>query len=87
MLRFKMFHLPRPKKFNYTPRYYDPEKERMEERRKELARERGEFVPGAGISGAFRQRLKSKRSTERASNFRLILIIIVLLLLAYWLFW
>ncbi len=87
MLKFKMFHLPKPKKFNYTPRYFDPEKERREERRKELARERGEFIPGAGISGAFRQRLKTRRSSDKTSNFRLILIIFVLLLLTYWLLW
>ncbi|HON17742.1 MAG TPA: hypothetical protein PK990_01075 [Salinivirgaceae bacterium] len=85
MIKFKLFHLPRPKQFNYIPRYYDPEKDRLEQRKKEIARERGEYVAGAGIHGAFRQRLKSKRASDRNSMIRLIVIISALLLLFYWL--
>ena len=39
-----------PNKFNYTPRYYDPEKEAREQRRAELRGERagdGEYEPGS----------------------------------------
>ncbi len=53
---------PKHQRFNYTPRFYDPLKEELEEReeriKSELARERGEKMeePGdyrARISGAF----------------------------------
>lgn len=30
------FKRPRPRQFHYQPRYYDPEKEALEQRRKEL---------------------------------------------------
>lgn len=30
------FRTPKPKSFNYTPRYYDPEKEKLERRKAEL---------------------------------------------------
>lgn len=30
------FRRPKPRQFNYVPRYYDPVKEEMEERRKQL---------------------------------------------------
>ncbi len=30
------FRTPKPKSFNYIPRYYDPEKEKLEQRKAEL---------------------------------------------------
>ncbi len=35
-MRFYLFRTPKPKRFSYTPRYYDPEKERLERRKAEL---------------------------------------------------
>ena len=35
-MRFILFRTPKPKRFSYTPRYYDPEKERLERRKAEL---------------------------------------------------
>ena len=35
-MRFILFRTPKPKQFSYTPRYYDPEKERLERRKAEL---------------------------------------------------
>ncbi|MDR2935987.1 MAG: hypothetical protein LBU80_01405 [Rikenellaceae bacterium] len=36
MFKFSFFHTPKPRQFNYRPRYYDPEAEEREQRKKEL---------------------------------------------------
>lgn len=35
-MRFTFFRTPKPKEFNYSPRYYDEERERLEQRKAEL---------------------------------------------------
>jgi len=35
-MRIVMFNTPKPKRFSYKPRYYDEEKERLEQRKAEL---------------------------------------------------
>jgi hypothetical protein len=35
-MRFIIFNTPKPKRFKYKPRYYDEEKERIEQRKAEL---------------------------------------------------
>ena len=35
----RLFKLPNHKKFDFSPRYYDEEKERMEKKRAEFAKE------------------------------------------------
>lgn len=35
-MRFIMFRTPKPKEFTYKPRYYDEEKEKLEQRKAEL---------------------------------------------------
>ena len=60
-------------KFNYTPRYYDPEKEAREQRREELTGRRsdtpdsGEYRPGQYIRT---QREARNRRSERSGSGR-----------------
>jgi hypothetical protein len=35
-MKIVFFHRPKPRQFNYIPRYYDPVKEDMERRKREL---------------------------------------------------
>jgi hypothetical protein len=35
-MNFTFFKRPKPRQFNYIPRYYDPVKEELEERKKQL---------------------------------------------------
>ncbi|MBR4850237.1 MAG: hypothetical protein IKV09_04825 [Alistipes sp.] len=54
-------------KFRYIPRYYDPEKERREQRRRELCgtsseQEGQEYTPG--------QYIRTQREARRASQYR-----------------
>ncbi len=38
-MRITAFRIPKPKRFEYTPRYYDPQKELREERERRALRE------------------------------------------------
>lgn len=88
---------PQHQRFNYTPRFYDPKKEEMQEReeriRKELERERGE-VPTDATPGDYRSRIagsfhaarrRSKTTSEpNAVLIRLgVLLFIVFFLIAF----
>ena len=83
--------LPRHKQFEYTPRYWDPEKEEREERIRQIKREMGVEIPGNSNRttirrGSFRQRQKQKVKASRASNIRLMVILAALFLIAYLIF-
>lgn len=86
------FNLYKPRKYDYRPIYYDPKKEAQKEREKRLAEgketQEGEFKSTIH-RGSFREEAaknKNSRSNQsRKSNIRLVLILFVLLLLAYYL--
>lgn len=85
------FNPPKPRRFEYIPRYFDAEKEAKEQRRKrieqEVKRERGhvisddEYVPH--IRGQFRATKEKNARIIHRQNIRRIYIFIILLFLAY----
>ena len=60
----------RPNQFNYIPRYYDPEKERREQRRRELRGEGGNddtpYTPGKYIRTV--REARAERKSQQKSN-------------------
>lgn len=64
MLGFSPFK-KRANKFNYTPRYYDPEKEAREERRAELRGERSEDAGREYRPGMYIRRQSEARTSRR----------------------
>ena len=77
------------REFNFIPRYYDPDRERREERVKRIKLELGikdegdEYVPRiqkGSMTNFFRQ--KTKR-VQRYTAIRLVVIILVLILISY----
>lgn len=91
ILRF--FRLPKPKKFEYTPLYYDPKKEAMQERERRISSElTGEALSEEDyanrIKGSMRspskRKQKDQKSDARTSNIRIVLIILVLAFLAWY---
>lgn len=95
MALFKFLRTPDPNQYDYKPRFWDPEKERVEKRLKELESRKhlktADDVKG-NISGSFktaRRRGASqehrimRRTAHRRSNFMLLAIILVLVLLGY----
>lgn len=88
----RFIKLPGHKQFNYSPRYWDQEKEEREGRIRQIKAEMGIDVPSDPNRttikrGSFRQaRQQAKTKASRSSNIRLAIILAVLLLLAYLLF-
>lgn len=88
----KFIKLPGHKRFEYTPRYWDPEKEEREVRIRQIHAEMG-INMGSGPNrttikrGSFRAaQQKAKVRATRGSNIRLVVILAVLLLIAYFIF-
>ena len=73
--------------FNYRPRYYDPEQEKRKamfgdvDGTNDQAREKGTYVPGESIRGAFRDG-NYKRTRGTASRTQTIISLVTLLLIA-----
>jgi F0F1-type ATP synthase membrane subunit b/b' len=88
------FHTPKPRKFSIPYRYFDPEKEAMQEREERIKSELGmaekkewsDRSYKSNIKGQFRRTLKSSKSIEeskRKSATRLVLLIVILGLIFY----
>lgn len=88
-----LFRTPKPKKFKYTPIFYDPDKEALKEREQQIRQEMGladENTPRVSlIKGQMRSYYKRKVRTARGgkTNLRLVIIIIILCAIAYYLFY
>lgn len=85
------FRTYRPKEFNYIPRYYDEQKEDLEERIRGIEREMGAkkgdayrpTIRKGQMSNYFR---RTKRKAQKQSNIRLIVILLILFFISYLLF-
>jgi len=96
----RFFHTPSAKKFNITPRYWDPDKEEREDRERRIREELGiplerkendGRVYRPNVRGQFRRAQdgfsRSTNTARRASNSRLIFLIIILTLIFYLFFY
>lgn len=87
---FSFFQARKPRQFDYTPRYYDPQKEAREERIRqieaEIAAEKGEYPKEHYTTlrrGFLRDAREIRRKHDLNSGFRLLAILIILLFLIY----
>lgn len=96
----RFFHTPPSRKFRITPRFYDPDKDERDERERRIKEELGivdEKKPDSNklyrpnIRGQFRQAqegfAKSSEEGRKASNTRLIVLILILTLIFYLFFY
>lgn len=91
-MKFRINRLPRHASFNYTPRYYDPEKERIESLKvdysegdvgvKLKSKIRQGFSNASGQASQFNFRTQRSAQTK-ASNKRLWLIIMGFIVIGY----
>lgn len=81
------FHTPKPKRFVIKPRYYDPQKEEWEMRKKALGLA-GETDKEYLLRSRIQQRWgQERRAAKKRTDFRRMIIFILLtLLLIYFLF-
>jgi len=91
-MAIRFFYLPKGRKYNYQPRYYDERKEELERRKRRIDRELGldpdapkdQYIPS--IKGQMRKHLKVRKKARKASSIRMVIILAVLLLITYILF-
>jgi len=93
-LKSRFFKLPEHRRFDMIPRYYDEQSERMENKRKEVAKKMGLEENDENLQRKLRIREKFKSQSNRSSligkafwpNIRLIIIFFILLGLFYYVF-
>jgi len=91
---FSLFKPAKPRQFEYTPRYWDPRKEALDERIRrieaEIAAEKGQPVDYHGTTlrkGFLREAGTIRKKHQRSSSLRLLIILVFLLYIAYMLFY
>ncbi len=81
------FKIPRNKKFNYRPVYYDQKKEEREKRQKAaLEEDSGDYEKALRDRLQMRWKRTSGVRSRRASTQRLLIIFVVMFLLLYLIF-
>ena len=81
------------KRFDYAPMHYDERKERLELKKKEFDRLKNENISEREREDILRQNIKDSWSRQQhaqtqksVSNYRIVLLIIILLVLGYFVF-
>lgn len=90
----QLFRTYRHKIFNYTPLYYNKEKDELESRIKsaeaeahaELKHGDSTMYRSSITRGSMRGYLKQNKRAKKQSNIRLLIIILLLLIITYYLF-
>lgn len=89
-MALKFLHTPKNKKFNFKPRYYNEQKEELENRIRKIKREMGvkdledsekPYIPN--IKGQMRGKRGENVEQKRKSSIRLFVILLILLALVY----
>lgn len=86
-MKIVFFRIPKPKQFNYPPRYYDEEKERMEQRKKELGISpdgKADFKSQVGAS--WRRLRKSNKSRQKKASMSVLIYLMIVAMLIYFIF-
>jgi hypothetical protein len=87
-MKIVFFKIPKPKQFSYPPRYYDEDKERREQRKREL----GLTSDGTKINfrsqvGTSWKRLrKSESSRQKKANMSMFFYLLIVAILIYFIF-
>ncbi len=83
-MKFIFFHIPKPKKFDYKPLYYDKEKDEREQRKRELgitdSSNKTSFM-----RGELQNRWRKDRTTQKRqqSKMRFLIYLLILFLTVY----
>ena len=85
-MKITFFRTPRPKQFTYPPRYYDPEKERWEQRRRELglSDEKADFK--SQISTNWRRFKRHDRERKKKAEISVLVYLFIIAILIYFIF-
>ena len=91
MSLFRIFRAPKPHKFDYNPRHWDPKKEEMQERLKEIERMRAgdpdaiknKIADGFRRGSGSQKYISARTKANSRSNWLLLTIIAMLGILSY----
>ena len=86
--RERLFQTRPPKGYEYQPRFYDPEKERLDALKRRAGEEElvdGELVAGNNIRAGNMRRRRSQKGARWGYLLRLIIILAILVLMLWWL--
>ena len=78
---FNFFGKQEVRKFNYRPRFYDPEAEERRKKYGDFTKPKGEYVPGQHVKGSLRDGNHSRRE-DMAKNQKAIGMVTTALLFA-----
>lgn len=85
-MQIVFFRRPKPRQFEYKPRYYDEEKERQEERRRELEK------AGSGDTSYIRSQIErrwhriDRANRSKAKGVNVLVYLVIVALLVYFIF-
>jgi hypothetical protein len=90
MGRITFFSTPQPRSFNYKPRYYDEDKERLAKIYEKYgknpdgtpnpeAQKKSTYVPGANIRGSFRKSIEESRDYSKGGTMKSIFTVTTIL--------
>ena len=85
-MKIVFFRTPRPKQFHYPPRYYDEEKERREQRRRELglSGEKADFK--SQISANWSRYKRHERDRKKKAEISVMIYLLIVAMLIYLIF-
>lgn len=91
MASFRIFKSPKPRHFNFIPRYYDPEEEERQERRERRAKLSEDSMEGrkerisSGLKyrGGYTSDRNARKQAIRKSNFVMLAVLAFLIVLTY----
>lgn len=97
MARITFFSTPQPRSFNYKPRYYDEDKERLAKIYEKYGKnpdgttnpelqKKSTYVPGVNIRGAFRKSMEESRDYSKGSAMKGIFTVMTILFIVVILF-
>ena len=85
-MQIVFFKRPKPRQFEYKPRYYDEEKERREERRKALAEAENGAPTNLKRDIDLRWRRIDRRNRNKSKSINLLVYLVIVALLVYFMF-
>jgi cation transport ATPase len=86
MLKFSLLKTEKPKQFEYKPRYYDPEKEAIEQKRKEMGlsdQQTHSEQLRARMQHEWNRR-KERQRRQRNNTIKLLIFIALVVLMLIW---
>lgn len=86
---FRFFKLPKHRTFSYKPRYYDPIKDEVNERKRiienEMKAQQDEegYVPGATIRGNMRRQIRTTRADAKKNRVQSLVVRLLIIVLIF----